>query len=97
MDTNTLKATLAQLHSELASGAPLDPELQQLLKTLDQDIHSALARSELSKESADESQDDALTALNDSVQAIEARFSSEYPTLSTALRNVMDALGKMGI
>lgn len=89
MDTNNLKAALAQLQRELESGGKLDPELLQQLKELDHDIHAVLA--------ASEPQDDLVSSLNERTQAIDARFSAEHPYLSTTLRDVMDTLGKMGI
>ncbi len=89
MDTNKLKAAMAQLQRELESGGKLDPELQQLLKSLDRDIQAALA--------ANEPEDDLVSSLNERTQAIDARFSAEHPYLSTTLRDVMDTLGKMGI
>jgi type II secretory pathway component PulF len=89
MDTQKLKTALAQLHGELASGGKLDPELAQQLRALDQDIQTALA--------ASEQQDDLVANLNERTQAIDARFSADHPYLSSALRDVMDTLGKMGI
>lgn len=44
MSTDNLKQTLTDLHAALASGAPLDPELVQMLKVLDADIRTALTR-----------------------------------------------------
>ncbi len=90
MDTHKLKAAMAQLQSELESGGKLDPELQQLLKSLDKDIQSALAANE-------QPEDDLVSSLNERTQEIDARFSAEHPYLSTTLRDVMDTLGKMGI
>ena len=90
MDTHKLKIAMAQLQSELESGGKLDPELQQLLKSLDKDIQTALAANE-------QPEDDLVASLNERTQAIDARFSAEHPYLSTTLRDVMDTLGKMGI
>lgn len=89
MDTNQLKAALAQLQRELEAGGQLDPELLQQLKALDHDIHAVLA--------ASEPQDDLVSSLNERTQAIDARFSADHPYLSSTLRDVMDTLGKMGI
>ncbi len=89
MDTTNLKTTLSQLHRELASGGKLDPELQQLIQTLDQDIQATLAKSAPPAE--------AESTLSDRAQAIDARFSAEHPYLSSTLRDLMDTLGKMGI
>lgn len=89
MDTNNLKAALAQLHRDLEAGGKLDPELQQLIQTLDRDIQSAVA--------SKEPQDDLVASLNERTQAIDARFSADHPYLSSTLRDVMDTLGKMGI
>ena len=92
MDTHNLKTALTQLQRELEAGGKLDPELQQQLKSLDQDIQAALAAND-----DHEGQDDLVSNLNERTQAIDARFSAEHPYLSTTLRDVMDTLGKMGI
>ena len=42
MTTENLKQTLLELHAALDKAGPLDPELVQLLKVLDQDIQSKL-------------------------------------------------------
>ncbi|MES2088918.1 MAG: DUF4404 family protein [Pseudomonadota bacterium] len=89
MDTNNLKATLLQLHRDLESGGKLDPELQQLLKTLDQDIQATLAKSDAAAGME--------ATLSERAQVIDARFSTEHPYLSSTLRDLMDTLGKMGI
>lgn len=44
MATEDLKQALLQLHKALASGEPIDPELPPLLRMLDIDIQTALAR-----------------------------------------------------
>ena len=92
MDTHNLKTALTQLQRELEAGGKLDPELQQQLKSLDQDIQAALAAND-----DHEGQDDLVSNLDERTQAIDARFSAEHPYLSTTLRDVMDTLGKMGI
>jgi|SRR5690606_30949423 len=104
MDRSELKNALTHLQGELtsqASQAPLDPELKQLLGTLDLDIQAVLARGAEDRAlgEADLPRDETLDLnnLNAQAQAIEVRFSAEYPRLSTLLRDLMDKLGKMGI
>src|SRR5690606_29937140 len=43
METNDLKQTLSKLHLHLEAQQPIDAELRDLLRVLDQDIHQLLA------------------------------------------------------
>lgn len=88
MDANKLKTTLTQLHGELAQSGKLDPELKQLLETLDQDIQQALQKGATQ---GDESE------FTDRAREIESRFAAEHPYLSAGLQELMEILGKMGI
>lgn len=93
MTSAELKDLLSRLQQELESGQAVAPELRQQLQALDSDIQKVLAQT--SGTDAAQAEDDApLTAR---AQEIEARFASDHPTLAASLRNMMDALGKMGI
>lgn len=46
MDTDNLKQSLKHLHASLATTAPIDPELNHLLQTLEADIDALLQRHE---------------------------------------------------
>ncbi|WP_290869569.1 DUF4404 family protein [Aquabacterium sp.] len=93
MDATELKTLLNKLKGELDSGQPVDPELRQLLHSLDQDIQQALRQPVSSTGDAD----DAEKSLSTQAQAIEARFAADHPYLANTLRDVLDTLGKMGI
>ena len=91
MTSAELKDLLNRLQQELESGQPVAPELRELLRTLDGDIQKVLQQDQNAGASEDEAP---LTAR---AQEIEARFAADHPTLAASLRNMMDALGKMGI
>jgi Domain of unknown function (DUF4404) len=94
MNTQELKALLGKLQQELESGAPVEPDLREQLRALDQNIQQALAGSGSVIPQADTVTPGPLLA---QAQAIEAQFEAEHPTLASLLRNMMDTLGKMGI
>lgn len=80
----SLKQHLEQLHDTLSKGEPLDGESKDLLKQLDADIQKVLSGEE----------DDGLSNRLEQ-QAVE--FEGQHPQLSAILRDIMDALSKMGI
>lgn len=103
MKHEELKQALTRLHAELEGGAPVDPELRQLLKTLDADIHRTLQqRPALESPSphpavTEPTADAADGELGERARDVSARFAAEHPYLDNALRNLIDALAKMGI
>jgi hypothetical protein len=91
METQELAALLTKLKTELESGKPVDATLKASLQSLDQDIQKVLAEGSPLAGHADEA------SINERALALETRFAAEHPYLATALRDVMDTLGKMGI
>lgn len=91
MTSEQLKDTLRQLHTELANAPEPDPELQALLATLERDIHGVLEKN------ADTTPAPASPGVADSIESIAARFEAEHPNLAPALRQVGEALSRMGI
>ena len=89
MTTKNLKQTLIDLHAALASDTPLDPEMVSMLKTLDADIQSALARQQHDEAPA--------TGLTSRAQEISARFAVQHPHLEPVLRELTDTLQRIGI
>jgi hypothetical protein len=87
-----LREKLAALHSELSRTTSVDPQAQALLVTLLNDITRLLGKP--SVDSADASDDAPLT---ERLDGLAVQFEAEHPALSTALRRVVDALGKAGI
>ncbi|MEH6345828.1 MAG: DUF4404 family protein [Bermanella sp.] len=80
-----LKAKLAQLKESLSGIERLDDESRGLLTQLDLDIQSVL-----SSQQGDASLDGRLEQ-----QAVQ--FEGKHPQMSAILRDIMDALSKMGI
>lgn len=90
MTTEQMKETLRRLHAELESGASPDPELRALLQTLEQDIHALL------EPPADVPPADA-AGVTDSIESAAVRFEVDHPSLAPALRQVGEALSRMGM
>ncbi|MDB5748421.1 MAG: hypothetical protein JWP72_3269 [Massilia sp.] len=89
-DSN-LKAHLKTLHRSLAETAEVDEELQMLLRQLDGDIKHVLERR------ADADLDANTYGLASRTQELSARFDSQHPTVSAALRQLGNILASMGI
>lgn len=84
-----IKSTLRDLHQSLEQAGPIDPETRELLSQLDQDLHRVLAaREEVREEEA---------GLQERLEAVAAGFDSRHPQLSAILREIGDALSRVGI
>lgn len=91
MDTN-LKASLKNLHANLANTGPVDEELLDLLKQLDGDIKQLL------EQRAEAGAGDVDTfGLAERTQEISAKFAAQHPKLEPALRELGTILSNMGI
>ncbi|HWB12139.1 MAG TPA: DUF4404 family protein [Pirellulales bacterium] len=91
-----LRATLAELHRQLAAAHSLDNEAQAMMRQVTADIEQALARSgdggrPLVKE--DIHRGSLVRRLTDAARG----FESTHPMLSGAIGSVIDALSRMGI
>lgn len=82
-----LREQLASLHQQLSGLRSVDTESRQLLLVLLSDISRLL-----DPESASETHSPV-----DKLESLAAKFDADHPALSTALRQLMDALGKAGI
>lgn len=93
MATEILKQQLLQLHTALAAGEPLDPEMVTLLQLLDMDIRAALSNTppEMEQHRLD------ATGLTTRAQEISARFAAQHPHLEPVLRELTDTLQRIGI
>ena len=89
MRTNQIKDTLRRLHADLDARNVVDPELRALLAKLDADIHKLL-------DSGNGSSSDS-GSLVERLEALESDFASEHPAIERFARELIDALGKMGI
>lgn len=87
--TATLRKHVEDLHSELAGTTTVDSESRQALVTLLGDITRLLENS-----SWNSPPDEPVT---DRLEALAVGFEAEHPQLGTAIRTVVDALGKAGL
>ena len=84
MSKERIKELLAQLRQELRQ-TNVDDELQQLIGELDDDIHAVIEN------------DEDVNAVVERAKEVEAGFATKYPTAERVLREVIDALVRMGI
>ncbi|UGQ46567.1 DUF4404 family protein [Massilia endophytica] len=89
---NNLKESLRNLHRSLANAGPVDEELQELLRQLDEDI-----RQLLEQRAADTEEATTTYGLAERTQEISARFAARHPSLEPTLRELGRILGNMGI
>ena len=88
MTDNKVKDLLAQLNKELESTDEVDSETLELVRELDEEIHRFV--------DPDSDTDDFDNVL-DRAKSIETRFAVEHPKAERFLREIMEALGKVGI
>lgn len=84
MSKDRIKELLAQLQEEIRS-TDMDDELQGLIGDLDNDIHGVIEN------------DGDVSVLIDRAKEMEAGFATKYPAAERFMREVIDALAKMGI
>ena len=85
MSNARIRELLRQLHEELAT-ANADDEIISLARELDADVHALLDSSAPSS-----------NALTDRLRSAEVKFSVKHPLAERILREIIDALAKMGI
>jgi len=83
-----LQHTLRGLHEELHRAQRLDPEDRAMLETLLDDIRRVLETPE---------EQPATGERGDALEGAAVRLEAGHPGVATALRAVIDALGKAGI
>lgn len=87
MSTKQIKKLLAQLQEEIHKDG-LDDETRSLVRQLDTDIHGLLA--------SDADQEEASSVVS-RAKELEANFATDHPTAERFMREVIDALVRMGI
>ncbi len=87
MSKERVKVLLEDLHKELAT-TQVDDELVALAKKLDKDIDKVIEQSV-----DDESKNDLL----DRAGQLEVRFATKHPVAEGLIRELINALGRMGI
>lgn len=91
-----LRATLAQLHGELAAAHNLDVESLAMMRQVMADMEETIARGEASGRPLDTQavhHRSIIRRLGDAARG----FELTHPMLSGAIGSVIDALGRMGI
>ena len=88
MEGEQLKQTLRSLHEELESQDTVDPELTELLGTLDQDIHHLMSQTGEVQETA---------GTVDAAESLAARFAATHPRAEAILQEIVTLLGRMGV
>lgn len=86
MPTEKLKSLLQELKSELRNNKDTDQETLDLIANLDTQLQAALN----TREPAD-------ATIEDTVTALQSRFAVDHPVAERYLRDILDALNKMGI
>ncbi len=88
MSDNKVKELLAKLHRELENTENVDSETLQMVRDLDEDIHR-LVDSDAGVVDID--------SVLDRANSVETRFAVDHPVAERFLREIMDALAKVGI
>jgi len=86
MTDKNLNELLSELNQALEKIDEIDPETRALVKDLDEDINRLL-----------ESGEEDLEGVVDRARSIETRFALDYPVAERFLREIIDALAKVGI
>jgi Domain of unknown function (DUF4404) len=92
MDSDALREQLLKLHAELGAAQRVDPQSNQLLGDIMEDIKR------LMQQPADPAV--ALTtpqSLPDRLENIAVQFEADHPTLAASSRRLVDLLGKAGL
>lgn len=84
MGKDRIRDLLTQLQEEIRS-TDVDDEVRELINELDKDIHGVIEN------------DEDVNALIDRAKEMEAHFATRYPAAERFMREVIDALVRMGI
>ena len=88
MTEKNLNELLSQLNEALENVDQIDAETRRLVEDLDEDINRLL--------STDSPFDD-VEGVTDRARAIQSQFAVEHPVADRFLREIIDALAKVGI
>ncbi len=83
MNNKRIRKLLAELNKELHSASDFDPETRELLRQLNEDL--------------DEIAGDLGDTTLDRAKELESRFAAKHPVAERIARELVDAIGKMGI
>ena len=90
MTPDKMQATLQQLHDELSRTPQVDGEGRKLLEQLAHDIQRVLGEQAASSVPT-------RTVHLDELESAAVRFDVEHPTLASVIRQVAEALGRVGL
>jgi len=84
-----IRSALAELHEQLESADPVDPDLLKLLRTVSDDIRGAL---EEAGESGEQER-----SLTDRISDLALHFETSHPLIAATLNRLTHNLSSMGI
>ena len=87
MTEQNLKKLLNSLHDALEGTEKVDPDTLKLVQDLDEDINRLL----------EAGSDDDVDNVMDRAKSVETRFAVDHPVAERFLREIIDALSKVGI
>ncbi len=87
MSNKQIRHLLTRLSNEIQN-TELDADTRELVRELDDDIHDLLDTNGVEAK---------LSAVLERAEALEADFATKHPTAERFLRELMDALARMGI
>lgn len=88
MTDKSLKELLNDLHQELENTDQVDDDTRKLVQDLDEEINRLLDENDNEFEFDD---------VVDHARSVEARFAVDHPVAERFLREIIDALAKVGI
>jgi len=88
MTEERIKQLLADLHRELDHSSNIDQETVALVKSLDEDLHRLIDP---------DTETDDMESVTGLTTTLEARFAAKHPIAEGFIRDILEALGKMGI
>jgi len=88
MTEKSLKERLNELQEMLEKTEQIDPETRKLVRDLDEEVDRLLDP---------ESPDDDFDSVMDHARAVETRFAVEHPVAERFLREIIEALSRLGI
>ena len=88
MNENNLKELLRQLHQALEKTDSVDPDTLKQVKELDEEVNRLLESG---------SEGDEYDNVVDQAKAVETRFAVDHPVAERFLREIIEALSRVGI
>jgi len=88
MNEKSLRELLNSLHEVLENTEKVDPETLELVRELDEDINRLVENG---------SAEDEFDNVVDRAKSVETRFAVDHPVAERFLREIIDALSRVGI